>query len=366
MRRAPVRDYYEVLGVERKASAAEIKSAYRRLALQYHPDRNPGDRTAEEKFKEISLAYAVLGEPDKRDHYDRFGAVAADLPFGGDADIRVVTDFFDAVFGDLFGTGRKRQAGHDLRYTLELDFAEAALGCEKEIRFTRTGDCAACRGTGAEGGTAGLQPCARCHGQGFLRQKTGFLSARRDCQACGGTGEVPRVPCAACTGTGLSESERVFTVRVPPGSQAGNTQRVAGEGSPGRRGGPAGDLHIIVRVRPDPFYRQDGDVLVAEVPLSVDEAVLGAEIDIPLLDAVVRMKIPAGTQPGAIFRVRGKGLPRPHGGRGDAHVHVAVELPQSVPDEARAWLAKLGQALGESAYPRRAALRARTRATSGK
>jgi molecular chaperone DnaJ len=364
MPRAPARDHYEVLGVDRQASATEIKAAYRRLALQCHPDRNPGDRQAEERFKEISLAYAVLGDEDKRAHYDRFGAAASDLPFGGEADIRVVTDFFDAVFGDLFGTGRRRAAGQDLRYTLELDFAEAALGCEKEIRFTRTGDCASCRGTGAEGGAAGLVPCQRCNGQGYLRQKAGFLSARHPCQACGGAGEVARVRCAACTGTGLADGERVFTVRVPAGSQAGSTQRVTGEGAPGRRGGPAGDLHVIVRVRPDPFYRQEGEFLVTEVPLSIAEAALGAEIDIPLLDHQVRMKIPPGTQPGTVFRVRGKGLPRPGGGRGDAHVRIAVEVPAAASDEAKALLAKLGGALGEDVYPRRAAFRARVRAAS--
>ena len=366
MRGTPARDHYEVLGVDRQASGSEIKAAYRRLALQHHPDRNPGNRAAEEKFKEISQAYAVLGDDSKRDHYDRFGPDAADLPFGGDADIRVVTDFFDAVFGDLFGTGRKRAAGQDLRYTLELDFVEAALGCEQEIRFTRTSDCAACRGTGAEGGAVGLEPCARCDGQGFLRTKASLLGGRRECQACGGAGEVPRVRCAACQGTGLADAERVLTVRVPPGSQAGNNQRVPGEGSPGRRGGPAGDLHIIVRVQPDPFYRQEGDILVCEAPLSVGEAALGAEVDIPLLDSRVRMRIPPGTQAGTVFRVRGKGLPRAGGGRGDAHVRIAIEVPSPVPDEARALLGKLADALGPSAYPRRAAFRVRARGAGAK
>ena len=366
MPRAPSRDHYEVLEVDRKATPAEIKAAYRRLALRHHPDRNPGNRAAEEKFKELSLAYAVLGDEDKRAHYDRFGSAGSDLPFGGEADIRVVTDFFDAVFGDLFGTGRKRAAGQDMRYTLELEFADAALGCEKEIRFTRNGDCSTCRGTGAEGGAAGLKPCARCNGQGFVRQKAGFLSARRDCQTCGGSGEVARVRCRACAGTGLVEAERVFTVRVPPGSQGGSTQRVAGEGSPGRRGGPAGDLHVIVRARPDPFYRQDGDILVVEVPLSVDEAALGTEVEIPLLDTNVRMKIPPGTQPGSVFRVRGKGLPRSHGVRGDAHVQIAVELPASVTPDAQALLKKLATTLDGSAYPRREAFRARAPAASGK
>jgi molecular chaperone DnaJ len=361
MRGSPARDHYLVLGVDRQATASELKAAYRRLALQYHPDRNPGDHAAEEKFKEVSLAYAVLGDESKRAHYDRFGAVAPDMPFGAEADLSTVTNFFDAVFGDLFGTGRKRAAGQDLRYTLELTFEEAALGCEKEIRFTRTADCASCRGTGAEGGTAGLIPCAQCEGQGFTRQRSGFLSPRRECQTCGGAGEVALVRCKACAGAGLGESERTFTVRVPPGSQSGTTQRVAGEGSPGRRGGPAGDLHLIVRVKPHPFYRQEGDVLVCEAPLSADEAALGTELEIPLLDACVRMKIPAGTQSGSVFRVRGKGLPRNNGSRGDAHVRINVEIPTQLSDEARALLAKLATSVDDASYPRREAFRARAR-----
>lgn len=364
MRGAPKRDPYEVLGVPRQATTAEIKAAYRRLALQYHPDRNPGDHAAEEKFKELSLAYAVLGDEEKRAHYDRFGGLASDLPFGNEADLDTVTDFFDAVFGDLFGSGRKRASGHDLRYTLELAFDEAVLGCEKEIRFARSSDCTSCRGTGADGGAAGLVACGTCHGQGTLRHKSGFLASKRDCQACGGTGQVPRVPCKTCSGAGLVDAERVFTVRIPPGSHGGSTQRVPGEGSPGRRGGPAGDLHVVVRVKPDPWYRLEGDVVVCEVPLSLDEAALGAEIEIPLLDATVRMKIPPGTQAGAVFRVRGKGLPRPGGGRGDAHVRISIEVPTELSADAQELLGKLDSACGDSAYPRRKAFRARARRTT--
>jgi molecular chaperone DnaJ len=284
------------------------------------------------------------------------------LPFGAEADLSKVTDFFDAVFGDVFGTGRKRAAGQDLRYTLELEFSEAALGCEKEIRFARTADCVSCRGTGAEGGAAGLISCASCEGQGFHRTKTGFFTTRRECQACGGAGEVARVPCKTCAGAGLCESERVFTVRIPPGSQAGNSQRVAGEGSPGRRGGPAGDLHVIVRVKPHPFFAQEGDLLLCEVPLSLDEAALGAQVEIPLLDSHVILKVPPGTQHGSVFRVRGKGLPRPSGsGRGDAHVKICVEIPAKLSTESRALLTKLGTTLDESAYPRRQAFRASAR-----
>jgi molecular chaperone DnaJ len=355
---ATTRDHYQTLGVDRKASGTEIKAAYRRLALRYHPDRNPGDRAAEERFKEVSFAYAVLSDEDKRAHFDRFGT--ADAPFAADADVARVTDFFDAVFGDLFGLGRKRAAGQDLRYTLELGFAEAALGCEKSIRFDRTEDCRQCSGTGAEGGAAGLVSCGRCEGQGFTRQGTGWLSAKRECLACGGSGEVPRVRCSACSGTGLVEREREYTVRIPPGALGATTQRVPGEGSPGRRGGPAGDLFVVVRVRPHPFYRQEGDVLVCEVPLSITDAALGAEIDVPLLDGQVRMRVPPGTQSGAVFRIRGKGLPKA-GVRGDAHVRLVVEVPAALPGEARALCEQLAAALDDAAYPRRQAFREASR-----
>jgi molecular chaperone DnaJ len=350
-------DYYKTLGLAREASAAEIKAAYRKLALQFHPDRNPGDRAAEERFKEVSQAYGVLSDEEKRARYDRLGDVPGDQPFGDSADLAKVTEFFDAVFGDLFGVGRKRAAGQDLRYTLELEFDEAALGCQKTIRFERSEDCRVCAGTGAQGGAAGLQPCARCAGQGWTRQKAGFFSTRRDCLACAGSGQIPRVRCTTCSGTGLCETEREYVVRVPPGSQAGGTQRIAGQGSPGRRGGPAGDLHVIVRARPHPFYRQQGDVLEIEVPVRMDEASLGTEIEVPLLDLRVRMKIPAGTQPGSVFRVRGKGLPSPGGSRGDAHVRVQVEVPGACSDEARAALHQLAKMLGDEPYPRQRAFR---------
>lgn len=356
---AAIRDHYQTLGVDRKASAGEIKAAYRRLALRYHPDRNPGDRAAEERFKEVSLAYAVLSDDDKRAHFDRFGTV--DLPFGEDADVGRVTDFFDAIFGDLFGLGRKRAAGQDLRYTLEVTFAEAALGCEKTIRFDRTEDCRACSGTGAQGGAAGLVSCTRCEGQGYTRQRAGFLSAKRECLACGGSGEVPRVRCSGCGGTGLVEREREYVVRIPPGSLGSATQRVAGEGSPGRRGGPAGDLFVIVRVQAHPFYRQEGEVLVCEVPVAMTEAALGAEIDVPLLDGRVRMRVPPGTQSGAVFRIRGKGLPRANGPRGDAHVRIVVEVPATLSAQARAQAEALAGAVDDGAYPRRQAFRQASR-----
>jgi molecular chaperone DnaJ len=356
------RNHYEVLGVERSASGVEIKAAYRKLALEWHPDRKPGDPAAEERFKELAMAYAVLGDEDRRIQYDRFGERAAaaggDGAFDIGSDLRLATDFFDAIFGDLFGLGRKKAAGVDLRYTLELDFEEAALGCEKTIRFSRQEDCGACTGTGAAGGAAGLVRCDKCQGQGSVRIKTGFFASKRECLACGGSGEIPKVRCAGCEGTGLVERSRQYTVKVAPGSTAGSTQRVAGEGSPGRRGGPAGDLFVNVRVRPHAFYRDEGTLLLCELPLSPFEAALGAEVDVRLLDEAVRMKVPPGTQAGAVFRLRGKGIPRAGGlPRGDAHVRVQIEIPVNLDDETRALLSKVEKALRPASMPRRQSFR---------
>ncbi len=366
-------DHYGVLGVDRSASTTEIKAAYRKLALKWHPDRNPGDRKAEERFKEVSLAYAVLGDEDKRARYDRFGQ-ASDVAFGVGADFDSATDFFDAIFGDLFGLGRKKAAGQDLRYTLELEFTEAALGTEKNIHFVRQEDCRGCSGTGARGGAAGLIQCTKCAGKGYTRQRSGFFAARRECLACGGAGEVPRARCPDCTGTGLVERDKDYTVRVPPGSVGGSVQRVSGEGSPGRRGGPAGDLYVNVRVKPHEFYKEEAGVLICELPVSPSEAALGAEIEVTLLAHSVRMKVPPGTQSGAVFRLRGKGLPRPGQPTGDAHVRVTVETPVGLAAEARTLLGKLEASLPPGALPRRQAFRklgetppsAQPRAESGK
>jgi len=329
--------------------------------LQWHPDRNPGDKGAEERFKELAIAYSVLSDGEKRRHYDRYGSVDGQNPFAA-TDVTGAAEFFDALFGDLFGLQRRRSAaGRDLRYTLELDFEDAALGCEKTIVFERPEDCAACSGTGAEGGSAGLGTCPRCGGEGVIRKKAGFLTSRRDCMGCGGTGQVPRVRCATCEGAGLVDRERRYTVKIPPGSTGGSTQRVPREGGPGRRGGPPGDLHVIVRVRPHPFFTReatrDGDVLMIEVPLSPVEAALGAEIDVPVLDGKVRMRVPPATQAGSQFRLRGKGFPRAAGARGDAHVRVAIETPATLTEEAKGLYEKLGAALAEDALPRRKTFR---------
>lgn len=360
MRRHPPRDPYFILGVDRHASAAEIKAAYRRLALIHHPDRNPENPAAEEKFKELSQAYAILGDEENRAQFDRFGATPSTLPFGSDGDLEKVTDFFNQVFGDLFGTKRTSKGSQDLRYTLELDFEEAALGCEKEIRFQRQEDCKDCHGTGAQGGQAGLLRCATCQGDGHLRQGSGLFATRHPCPNCDGRGHIPKTPCRLCQGQGLRENERVFTVRIPAGSQQGATQRVAGEGSPGHAGGPPGDLSVHIRVRPHPFYRQQGDLLICELPLSPTDAALGTDTDVPLLDTVVRMKIPAGTQTGGVFRVRGKGLPRPNGVRGDVHIVVNIETPVNLTTPSRTLWEAAGRALGDEQLPRRHTFRQTT------
>jgi molecular chaperone DnaJ len=352
-------DYYETLGVARSASDADIKIAYRKLALRFHPDRNPGDPVAEESFKSVSTAYAVLSDIDKRAHYDRFGFMSDANPFAA-ANVASATDFFDAIFGDLLGLGRRKgSAGRDLRYTLEIEFEEAMLGCRKTIAFERAEDCAACRGTGAEGGASGLGRCGHCDGEGKLRQKVGLLGGRRECLVCGGTGEIPRVRCTVCEGAGLVDKRREFDVAIPPATSSGATQRLGGEGSPGRRGGPAGDLHVVVRVKPHPFFTREGDVLQVELPLTMSEAALGGEVDVPVLDGVVRMKIPEGTQSGSVFRIRGKGIARPAGGRGDCHVRTVIETPVELSADARALFARLAASVDETAaLPRRRALRA--------
>jgi molecular chaperone DnaJ len=299
----------------------------------------------------------VLSDRDRREHYDRYGAEVGPGRFNA-ADVASATDFFDTIFGDIFGMARRRSAtGRDLRYTLELDFEEAAAGCEKVIVFERPEDCDACHGSGADGGPSGMTMCTRCNGEGVVRSKVGFIPGRRECLGCGGTGQVPRVPCKVCEGAGLVDRERRYRVRIPAGSTGGTTQRVPREGAPGRRGGPSGDLHVITRVRPHPFYGRDGDVLTIDLPLSPTEAALGTEVEVPVLDGRVHMKVPAGTQAGSVFRLRGRGLPRDGGARGDAHVRIVVETPATLGEEARGLYARLGELLDDEALPRRRAFR---------
>lgn len=337
------RDYYEVLGVPRDAGDAAIKKAYRQQALKHHPDRNPGDKTAEEKFKEAAEAYAVLADPDKRARYDRFGHAgvggSAGEPFSGfNPDVfagfeDVLGNIFGFSMGDLFGggAGRGRQRGGarrgaDLRYDLEIDLLEAAHGTEKEVRIPRLDACAECKGSGSRGG--GRTTCPQCGGRGQILRQQGFFTLSQTCSTCRGTGEVVRDPCPDCHGEGRRRATHHIKVRVPPGVDTGVRLRISGEGEGGLRGGRPGDLYVVIGVREHPDFRREGSHLLTAAAITVSQAVLGGEIEIPTLEGSARLTIPPGTQSGTTFLVRGKGLPSLDGGpRGDLHVGVSVSIP---------------------------------------
>ena len=352
---AEKRDYYLVLGVDRNASDAELKKAYRKLALQFHPDHSPGDRQAEERFKELNEAYAVLSDADKRAAYDRFGHAAFGAPgqWTPAAGFASVGDVIEGLFGDLFGKKQKRSAGRDLRYTLEVDFNEAAFGADKSIRFPTRKDCGACEGSGARS-KAGIQPCQACGGRGEVKVKQGLFTLGRTCAPCEGTGKVVTDPCKTCDGSGLVRIEREFTVKIPAAMEDGAVRLIAREGEPGRHGGPPGDLHVVVRVRPHPLFSRQGFDVLCEVPVSFSQAALGAQIEVPTLDGKVKMRVPPGTQSGKLFRLRGKGIPRGEGSRGDQHVRIVLETPTNVTPRQRELLEELAKESGETvAHPRK-------------
>jgi molecular chaperone DnaJ len=342
------RDYYEVLGVPRDVDAATLKRAYRELALKYHPDQNPDNPDAEAHFKEVSEAYTVLSDPDSRSKYDRGGFVGG----GVGVDIGGFTDLFESLFGDLFGKKKAtgKMPGRDLRYTLELSFEEAALGVEKTIKFPAPAECGACKGTGAKGGDAGMKTCGTCGGKGETKVQQGFFSLSKKCPTCSGTGKVVGEACDVCKGAGTVEKEREFTVSIPADTEDGATRRVSGQGEPGRRGGAPGDLNVIVRVRPHPIFRREGGVVMCDVPVSIVQAALGAVIKVPTLDGAVDMRVPAGTQSGTLFRLRGKGAGKA-GSRGDAHVRLLVEIPTALDAKQRELFEQLKTSLGETQTP---------------
>ncbi len=333
------RDYYDVLGVGRQADEAEIKRSYRDLAKKYHPDRNPGNKDAEEKFKEATEAYAVLADKEKRVRYDQFGhaGLGGAEAWGGGFNPEMFHDFEDilgSVFGfsmgDLFGEGRRARGGGrrgaDLRYDLEIDFIEAARGTEKEIRVPRLEACAECRGTGAKGGARSA--CRACGGRGQAIHRQGFFTLSRTCGACGGTGQVAREHCSACGGEGRRREVRHIKVRIPAGVDTGMRLRIGGEGEGGLQGGRTGDLYVVVQVRDHEVFRRDGRNLLCDLPLTIAQAVLGAEVTVPALEGTETIVVPPGTQSGAVFRLRGKGMPHPGGGpRGDLYVTAAVQIP---------------------------------------
>jgi molecular chaperone DnaJ len=352
MPRASHGDYYEVLGVPRNASEAEIKSAYRKLALQHHPDRNPGNKEAEDKFKLAAEAYAVLGDPEKRHRYDTFGpAGLGGAGFGFDPTI--FSDFSD-ILGDFFGLGdllgrRNRggpRRGADLRYNLELTFEEAALGTETQIQVGRAENCQSCQGSGAAPGTSPTQ-CPACGGSGQLTFQQGFFTVARTCGRCHGTGKIVTSQCKDCRGQGQVAVERKLQLKIPAGVDTGSQLRITGEGEPGLAGGPPGDLFVVVRVEEHAFFKREGTALICEVPLSLTQAALGTSLEIPTLGGgTTKLNVPEGTQTGTIFRIRGQGVAQLGGrGKGDLHVAVRVVVPHKLSGEQRRLLEQLAKTL---------------------
>lgn len=334
------RDYYEVLGVARDASTEDIKRAYRQAALKHHPDRNPDDKEAESKFKEASKAYQVLSEPEKRAQYDRYGEAAFEGPGAGfDFTSAFSSGAFEEVlgdlFGDFFGSRRSRSRasrGDDLRYDLDIDFEEAANGCEKRISIPRTISCETCEGSGAKPGTT-PETCPACRGAGQVRMQQGMFQISKTCGQCNGAGKINRTPCPTCRGQGRNRTMREIKVKVPAGVDNGSRLKLRGEGEAGLRGGPPGDLYVVLGVREHEIFHRDGPNIVCQRPISMLDATLGAEVDVPTLDGLVKLKIPAGTQHGKIFRLTGKGVPdlrRSNGTRGDQYVSIQVEIPTKI------------------------------------
>ena len=352
------RDYYEVLGVDRQASEQQIKSAYRKLALKHHPDRNPGDAKAEETFKEAAEAYAVLADAQKRSLYDRFGHAGVNASAGGPGfDPTIFADFSDIFsglgdmfgFGDILGGGRRRrggpQRGSDLRYDLEITFEESAEGTETSIVVPREETCETCSGSGAAPGTH-AETCAQCRGTGQLRYQQGFLTVARPCSNCRGTGKTISKPCTTCRGEGRIARERKLTVKIPAGIATGQQLRLMGEGEHGTAGGPPGDLYVVVHVQEHPFFHREGDDLYCELPIHFPTLALGGAVRVPTLDEAEDLSIPAGTQPGARFRLRGKGMPNVNGrGHGDLHVIARVAVPKKLTKEQKHLLEQLAETM---------------------
>jgi molecular chaperone DnaJ len=358
MAKSQQRDYYEVLGVARAATVEEIKAAYRKCALKWHPDRHPEDKAeAEVKFRESAEAYSVLSDAEKRQVYDTYGHAGLSGAGGGvDFSGTIFQDFHD-IFGDFFGFedlfsggrggGRSRRArrGSDLRYDMSLTFEEAATGVNTKIKIPRQEFCSACNGTGAKAGT-GVVACQTCAGRGQLAYQQGFFTITRTCPACQGAGQIVKERCTECRGQGRVEKERIIELRIPPGVDTGTRMRVQGEGEPGPNGGPTGDLYVVLDVKEHPYFERRGADLYCTIPISITQASLGVELQVPGLGGEEKLKIPEGTQSGAVFRVRGKGLADPHGGgKGDLYYHVRVLTPTKLTREQRKLMEQLGTSL---------------------
>ena len=356
------RDYYEVLGVSRSATDVEIKSSYRKLAMKYHPDKNPGDKAAEEKFKEAAEAYAVLADTDKRHMYDRFGHAGLGGAATGGFDPNVFTGFEDILgglgdifgIGDIFGGGARRRAGpqrgSDLRYDLEISFEESANGTSTTIQIPRQETCETCHGSGAQPGTRATT-CPQCHGRGQLRYQQGFFTVARTCGQCRGTGQVITTPCTACRGAGRVQKEKKITVKIPAGIATGQRLRITGEGEAGPGGGPHGDLYVVVHVQEHPFFQRDGNDLFCEIPLNFPTLALGGKIRIPTLEGHETFEVPEGTQSGSTFRLRGRGMPDVTGrGHGDLLITVKVVTPKKLTRDQRKLLEELGESLPKEKF----------------
>lgn len=358
------RDYYEILGVSKSASEQELKSAYRKLAMQYHPDRNPGDASAEEKFKEAAEAYSVLSDAQKRAAYDRYGHAGVQGAAGGGTayDPTIFADFSDIFgdffgFGDLFGGGggrRRNRAvrGEDLRYDLEIGFEEAVFGTSVELQVPRHETCETCNGSGAASSN-GITACQVCRGTGTQTIQQGFITMRRTCGSCGGTGQILRDPCKTCNGRRYVRKERKLKVNIPAGVDDDTRLRLQGEGEAGANGGPAGDLYVVLRVKEHKLFHREGQDLRVRVPINVAQAVLGDEIRIPTLEGEEPLKVPEGTQPGMQFRIRNKGVPYLNGsGRGDLYVHLDVEIPEKLTKDQRKLFEQLRDTLPSAGAPK--------------
>jgi len=363
MARTTHHDYYEILGVSRSADPEAIKKAYRELALQYHPDRNPGSKEAEEKFKDINTAYQVLGDPDKRSQYDRYGERAPFQVNYEDFGVPTIEDLFSGLFDEFFGrrTGTRpgRRRGADLRYDLKITLGEAFTGGEQSVKVEKHQLCPGCKGSGMKPGS---QPviCPECGGSGNLRYQQGFFSISRTCPRCGGKGRIIREPCPRCEGSGFGFVEKELKVKIPAGVETGSILRLSGEGEAGEPGGVSGDLNVIIYVEEHAVFQRQGTELMCEVPVSFTKAALGAELEVPTLDEPVRLKIPAATQTGKIFRIKGKGMPSISGHRGDLHVRVFVEVPSRLSGREKELVEKLLEAEKPESYPAQKAFREKT------
>ena len=369
---AEKRDYYEVLGIQKGASEDEIKKAYKKLARKYHPDMNPGDKEAEEKFKEVNEANEVLSDPEKKARYDQFGFAGVDPNygagaggaggFGGGFDFGDLGDIFGSFFGGGFGGGQRRnpnapQRGESIRASVSVSFTDAAFGCEKSVTLERSEMCGTCKGNGCAPGTT-PEVCPDCHGTGTVqvRRQTpmGVFASNGPCRKCGGTGRLIHQPCPDCRGGGTVRKRKTIQVTIPAGIDHGQTISLRGQGNAGKNGGPAGDLLITVMVQPHDLFRRDGVDVFCEAPITFTQAVLGAELEIPTIDGKVKYSIPEGTQTGTVFRLKGKGIPVLNGrGRGDQYVTVTIETPRNLNKEQKDALRKFSETVGENNYEKR-------------